>query len=96
MKIKELLEKLADFHPRLFMGSEEAEVNSVVEDYQSVYEPEGIYVQTCYPDSKGSRCAPTVMTCNEFLGYFQPTVINVIVVDLANIEEVARELNLLF
>ncbi len=76
----------------MFMGSEEAEVSSLVEDYQSVYDPEGIYVQAGYPDAKGSRCAPTILTCNEFLGYFQPTVINVIVIDLTDIDAAAKKL----
>lgn len=92
MKIRQLLEKLSEFEPRLFMGSDEAEVSSVVEDYQSVYDPEGIYVQSAFPDAKGSRCAPTILTCNEFLGCFQPTVMNVIVVDITNIDDAAREL----
>jgi len=93
MKIKHLLQELEEFEPRLFMGSDEAEVSSVVEDYQSVYDPEGIYVQSAFPDSKGSRCAPTILTCNEFLGCFQPMVMNVIVVDIAHIDAASEKLD---
>ena len=38
------MQALQAFHPRLFMGSERFKVCTAVADYQSVYEPEGIYV----------------------------------------------------
>ena len=92
MKIKQVLEALREFNPILFMGSEQAEVTNVVEDYQSVYEPEGIHVLNSL-STKGSKCAPTIITSNAFLGLLPSTALNVITVDLVYLDQVYHKLN---
>ena len=65
MNVKKVMQALQAFHPRLFMGSERFKVCTAVADYQSVYEPEGIYVLNSL-ETKGCHCAPTIVTCNFF------------------------------
>jgi len=92
MKIKEILKVLREYSPSLFRGSQDAEVKVVVEDYQSRFEPEGIFVLDGL-GTKGSKCAPTVVTCNTFLGLLPPNVENVIVVDIDYLDGVYYKLN---
>ena len=95
MNVKKVMQALQAFHPRLFMGSERFKVCTAVADYQSVYEPEGIYVLNSL-ETKGCHCAPTIVTCNEFLGCLPPTAINVILVEIFDLEEVAGQIEKMF
>ena len=91
MKIKELLEALSDYSPFLFFGSNEAEVASLVEDYQSDYVSEGVHVLNSL-SAKGCKCAPTIITCNAFAGLLPPTAFNVILVDVQYLDAVHNKL----
>lgn len=77
------------------MGSERFEVSTFVPEYQSFYELEGICVQniSC---TKGYSNAPTIVTCSQYLFYLPPTAINVILVDLPYLDDVAVKLEQMF
>lgn len=91
MNIDNILKELAKYKPSLFLGSEHYEVDCLVEDYQSIYEPYGIHVLSSL-ETRGSKCAPTIITCDEFLGCLPTNAVNVILVDILDLDEIYLKL----
>lgn len=92
MNIGDILKELKEYKPALFLGSEHYEVDTLVEDYQSVYEPYGIHVLGSL-ETKGSTCAATIITCDEFLGCLPATAVNVILVNILDLEDIYLKLS---
>ncbi len=92
MNVGNILKELAQYKPSLFLGTEQYEVDTLVEDYQSVYEPYGIHVLGSL-ETKGMNCAATIVTCDEFLGCLPATAVNVILVNILDLDEIYLKLS---
>ena len=78
MNIGDILKELKEYKPALFLGSE--------------HYPYGIHVLGSL-ETKGSTCAATIITCDEFLGCSPATAVNVILVNILDLEEIYLKLS---
>ena len=96
MKIQEILDELSSFAPKMIEGNEKNEVFRLAEDYNSDYDEDALFVgdeTTSYlPAFKSSG---TLVITQE--AYFQapPYALNIIIVEIADIEEIKIRLRAL-